>query len=119
MVLARPRYQDNPLPPYPERARRRQLEGTVVLEAWIGEQGKVGELVIHASSGHRLLDEAALKAAGVSYEGFVYPGAQHGFNNDTTPRFDKDAAALAWKRTLDFFAKNLKSEGPGRLVSRR
>ncbi len=52
--------------------------------------------------------EEALKANKVRYEGFIYPGAQHGFNNDTTPRFDKDAAALAWKRTLEFFAKNLK-----------
>ena len=53
--------------------------------------------------------EAALKANKVRYEAFIYPGTQHGFNNDTTPRFDKDAAALAWKRTLDFFQKNLKA----------
>lgn len=70
-------------------------------------------LIHHGEKDARLVgawpaQEAALKAAGVSYEGFVYPGAQHGFNNDTTPRFDKDAAALAWKRTLEFFAKNLK-----------
>ena len=52
--------------------------------------------------------EEALKAAKVSYEAFVYPGTQHGFNNDTTPRFDKASADLAWKRTLEFFAKNLK-----------
>jgi carboxymethylenebutenolidase len=51
--------------------------------------------------------EAALKAANVKYEVFIYPGTQHGFNNDTTPRYDKDAAALAWKRTIDFFKKNL------------
>ena len=51
--------------------------------------------------------EAALKAAKVPYEAFIYPGTQHGFNNDTTPRYDKDAAALAWKRTIDFFKKNL------------
>jgi carboxymethylenebutenolidase len=51
--------------------------------------------------------EAALKAANVKYEAFLYPGTQHGFNNDTTPRYDKDAAALAWKRTIDFFKKNL------------
>ncbi|MFN0182531.1 MAG: dienelactone hydrolase family protein [Aquabacterium sp.] len=44
--------------------------------------------------------EAALKAAGVSYEAHRYPGTQHGFNNDTTPRFDAAAAALAWQRTL-------------------
>ena len=52
--------------------------------------------------------EEALKANKVRYEGFVYPGTQHGFNNDTTPRFDKTAADLAWKRTIEFFAKNLK-----------
>ena len=38
---------------------------------------------------------------------YKYPGTQHGFNNDTTPRYDKAAAALAWKRTIDFFKKNL------------
>lgn len=52
--------------------------------------------------------EASLKANHVSYELFRYPGTQHGFNNDTTPRYDKDAAALAWKRTLDFFQKYLR-----------
>ena len=53
--------------------------------------------------------EKALKAAKVSYERHLYPGTQHGFNNDTTPRYDKDAAALAWKRTIDFFNKNLRA----------
>ena len=52
--------------------------------------------------------ETALKAANVKYEMFVYDGAQHGFNNDTTPRFDAAAAKLAWGRTLDFFNKQLK-----------
>jgi carboxymethylenebutenolidase len=52
--------------------------------------------------------EAALKAAGVRYEAHTYPATQHGFNNDTTPRFDKEAAALAWSRTLAFFAKHVK-----------
>ena len=51
--------------------------------------------------------EAALKSAHVRYQLFVYPGTQHGFNNDTTPRYDKAAAALAWKRTIDFFKKQL------------
>ena len=51
--------------------------------------------------------ETALKAAGVNYQAFIYPGTQHGFNNDTTPRYDEDAAALAWKRTIDFFHKEL------------
>ena len=53
--------------------------------------------------------EAALKANKVAYEAFIYPGTQHGFNNDTTPRYNKDAATLAWQRTIDFFKKNLKS----------
>jgi carboxymethylenebutenolidase len=52
--------------------------------------------------------EEALKANKVKYQIFKYDGTQHGFNNDTTPRFDKAAAALAWKRTMDFFKKNLK-----------
>ena len=52
--------------------------------------------------------EAALKANKVKYQIFMYPGTQHGFNNDTTPRFDKTQAAVAWKRTIDFFKKNLK-----------
>jgi len=52
--------------------------------------------------------EAALKAAGVNYEAHVYPGTQHGFNNDTTPRYDEKAAVLAWERTMAFFAKHLR-----------
>jgi len=52
--------------------------------------------------------EAALKANHVSYQEFTYPGTQHGFNNDTTPRYDPDAAKLAWSRTMDFFGKHLR-----------
>ena len=52
--------------------------------------------------------EAALKAAGVSYQAYVYPGVQHGFNNDTTPRFDEAAAKLAWGRTIEFFNAHLR-----------
>ena len=52
--------------------------------------------------------EPALKAAGVRYDAHVYPGTQHGFNNDTTPRYDEKAAALAWERTMAFFAKHVK-----------
>ena len=51
--------------------------------------------------------EAALKAAGKAYDVHWYEGTQHGFHNDTTPRFQPEAAALAWRRTLDFFAKHL------------
>ena len=55
--------------------------------------------------------EAALKANHLRYEMFTYPGTQHGFNNDTTPRYDKAAATLAWQRTMDFFKKNLRGDG--------
>lgn len=51
--------------------------------------------------------EAALKEAGTRYEAHIYPGVQHGFNNDTTPRFDTAAAALAWQRTVAFFKARL------------
>jgi carboxymethylenebutenolidase len=53
--------------------------------------------------------EAALKANHVKYQMFTYPGTQHGFNNDTTPRYDKAAAGLAWQRTIEFLRKNLGS----------
>ena len=55
--------------------------------------------------------EAALKANHVRYEMFTYPRTQHGFNNDTTPRYDKTAATLAWQRTMDFFKKTLRGDG--------
>jgi carboxymethylenebutenolidase len=51
--------------------------------------------------------EAALKAAGVRYTAHQYAGTQHGFNNDTTPRFDEASAKLAWDRTLSFFKQTL------------
>lgn len=50
--------------------------------------------------------EAALKANGKAYTAYVYPNVNHGFHNDTTPRYDKDAAELAWRRTIDFSKKN-------------
>jgi carboxymethylenebutenolidase len=51
--------------------------------------------------------EAALKASKVSYEMHMYPGTQHGFHNNSTPRFNEAAATLAWERTIAFFKKNL------------
>jgi carboxymethylenebutenolidase len=51
--------------------------------------------------------EAALKTSGVKYEAFVYPGTQHGFHNNSTPRYDEAAANLAWERTLAHFRKHL------------
>jgi carboxymethylenebutenolidase len=55
--------------------------------------------------------QAALKAAGIEHEAFTYPGTQHGFNNDTTPRFDEAAAKLAWKRTMALFDRTLRKPG--------
>ena len=52
--------------------------------------------------------EAALKAAHLPYTMYMYPGTQHGFNNNTTPRFDEAAAKLAWQRTVEFFNQHLR-----------
>jgi carboxymethylenebutenolidase len=70
---------------------------------------KAAVLVHHGETDTRLVDawpayEAALKAAGVTHEGHIYPGAGHGFNNDATPaRYNKAAADQAWKRTIEWF----------------
>jgi carboxymethylenebutenolidase len=52
--------------------------------------------------------EAALKAAGVRFEAYKYPGTEHGFNNDTTPRYDEAAARQAWARTTGLFNRTLR-----------
>ena len=72
-------------------------------------------LIHHAESDERInagwaAFEQALKAAGVLYERHLYPGTQHGFNNDTTPRYDAAAAKLAWGRTTAFFDKHLRGK---------
>jgi len=51
--------------------------------------------------------EAALQQHGKTYEAYIYEGANHGFHNDSTPRYDKDAAELAWSRTIGFFSTYL------------
>jgi len=53
--------------------------------------------------------DAELTAAHIPHAGYIYAGANHGFHNDTTPRYDKAAATLAWQRTLDSFNKNLRT----------
>jgi len=71
-------------------------------------------LMIHSAENDERINaswpefERALKAANVKYERFLYPGTQHGFNNDTTPRYDAAAAKLAWGRTLAFFERTLR-----------
>lgn len=51
--------------------------------------------------------EAALKASGKTYEAYIYPGVNHGFHNDSTPRYDEAAARLAWERTIGWFKRYL------------
>jgi carboxymethylenebutenolidase len=75
---------------------------------------KAAVLVHHGSMDTRLAGgwpayEEALKANHVQHEGYIYEGAQHGFHNDTTPRYDEAAAKLAWQRTLATFNKYLRS----------
>jgi carboxymethylenebutenolidase len=77
-------------------------------------QIKAQVLVHHAGNDARLLEAwpgyaAALTSAGVRHEGYVYPGVEHGFNNDTTPRYDDAAARLAWQRTLALFDRTLRA----------
>jgi carboxymethylenebutenolidase len=71
-----------------------------------------GELDTRITSGWPAYD-AALTAAKVPHEGYIYPGANHGFHNDTTPRYDEAAAKLAWQRTLGWFDKYLKGMKTG------
>lgn len=87
-----------------------------------GRQGDVAKvaaiqapLLIHYASndervnaGAKAYDDA-LKAAGKNATSFVYADTEHGFNNDTTPRYDKAAAELAWQRTIAFFNQHLRS----------
>jgi carboxymethylenebutenolidase len=70
-------------------------------------------LLIHYAENDERIDalwpayEAALKANEVPYEVYIYPGTQHGFHNNSTPRYQEAAAKLAWERTVAFFKKNL------------
>jgi carboxymethylenebutenolidase len=73
---------------------------------------KAAMLIHYAENDPRIDDmwpafEKALKAAGVRYEMHTYPGTQHGFHNDSTPRYKEDAAKLAWDRTVAHFRKYL------------
>lgn len=85
----------------------RQAEATAVANI------KAPLLIHYASNDERInagwpAYEAALKAAKVKYQAHVYANTEHGFNNDTTPRYDEKAAALAWQRTIDFFNQTLR-----------
>ena len=72
------------------------------------------ELLVHLAATDERINtsfpayEAALKAAKVKFAAHTYPGTQHGFHNDTTPRYDAAAAKLAWSRTLELFERKLR-----------
>ena len=68
---------------------------------------QLGELDKRVNEGWPAYEEA-LKKNGKTYEAYIYPKANHGFHNDTTGRYDKEQAQLAWKRTIEFFKKHLK-----------
>jgi len=78
------------------------------------------ELLIHFAENDERVNatwpeyEVALKASKVKYEAIFYPGTQHGFHNDTTPRFDQAAAKQAWDRTIALFNRTLRSAEPQR-----
>jgi hypothetical protein len=74
---------------------------------------KYGELDTRITSGWPGFD-AALTAAHVPHEGYVYKGANHGFHNDTTPRYDEAAAKLAWQRTTATIGKRCRNRDPPR-----
>jgi carboxymethylenebutenolidase len=69
-------------------------------------------LIHHAEQDPRVNEgwpayQAALEEAGLDYTEYTYAGTSHGFHNDTTPRFDREAATLAWQRTIEFFTDKL------------
>ncbi len=84
-----------------------QVDAALVQEIQAPLQLHYGELDTRVNEGWPAY-ELALKENNKTYEAFFYPKANHGFHNDTTPRYDKEAAELAWARTVEFFEKNLK-----------
>jgi len=82
------------------------VEDAAKIKAPINAQ--YGELDTRINGGWPAFDEALTKA-GVAHEGHIYPGANHGFHNDTTPRYDEAAAKEAWRRSLEWFDKYVKA----------
>lgn len=83
----------------PERELVSQIQSPLLLQ--------FGALDTRVNKGWPAYEEA-LKENGKEYDAYIYPNANHGFHNDTTGRYDKEMAQLAWTRTIDFFKKNLK-----------
>ena len=95
-----------PLRGVPFYGAQPNAEDTAKIKAPINAQ--YGEADTRITSGWAAFDKA-LTEAKVVHEGHVYKGAQHGFHNDTTPRYDEAAAKEAWTRTIDWFNKYLKA----------
>jgi carboxymethylenebutenolidase len=97
----------------PDLAAAVPFYGAVPPEADVAKI-KAAVLVHHGELDTRLAEtwpayDAALKANKIPHEGYIYPKANHGFHNDTTPRYDEAAAKLAWQRTLDWFNKYMRT----------
>ncbi len=92
-------------PPFPSTALQPSAADAARIKAPINAQ--YGELDSRITPGWPAFD-AALTAAGVPHEGHIYKGANHGFHNDTTPRYDEAAAKEAWGRAIDWFNRYLR-----------
>ena len=80
------------------------------LDEWevdVAVSGSQKGLMVPPGLAFNAVSEKALKASNKKYEAYIYPDVNHGFHNDTTPRYDKQAAELAWGRTLAFFKERL------------
>ena len=102
----------------PRRAQPRDRCGSSVLRQPAGaggrgvDQGAAIAAVCRTGRTHQrsmARQRNGIESGRREVSGYIYPGTQHGFNNDTTPRYDKDAAALAWKRTIEFFNQHLRA----------
>ena len=89
--------------------RQASLEDVPKIKAALCIQN--GELDTWAMKGAAPYD-AALQTASVEFESYVYPGAQHGFHKNSTPRFDEASGNLSWQRTITFFNKHLRDNQP-------
>ena len=90
-----------------KRMAKTQLVPCVVREGGVAEDDSIAENDERVNASWPPY-EAALKEAKATFQAYTYPGTQHGFNNDTTPRYDEAAAKLAWGRTMEFFGKYVK-----------
>ncbi|GAA4962016.1 dienelactone hydrolase family protein [Algibacter aquimarinus] len=89
----------------PYYGRQPEAEDAIKIKAPLLLQ--YGELDTRVNAGWPAF-ESILKENNIEYQAYIYPNVNHGFHNNTTPRYDKDAAKLSWKRTIAFFKEKLK-----------